>query len=149
MDLLNNIAWTFNDTEYDSKEEFNRAILEYQIQTNKKSFWNPTEIIINNQKVDIVFMAWIEENSLADNEILLEDDDFFDDESNSEFGLFQADIQARFHAENGKNFTALDLMYQLDQQMKPKELGDDLIFEGLGGLESEDDIPKFYLFCKS
>ena len=75
--------------------------------------------------------------------------DFFDDESNSEFGLFQADIQARLHADNGENFSTLELMYKLDQQMKPKELGDDHFFEGLGSLESDSTIPKFYLFCGS
>ncbi|KIA88089.1 hypothetical protein [Kaistella jeonii] len=150
MDLLNNIAWNFNETEYDSKEGFNEAISQYQIKIKKQeSSWNPNEIVIENPVVDIVFMAWIEENGLAENETLLEDEDFFDDESNSEFGLFQADIQVRLHAENGKNFSALELMYQLDQQMKPKELGDDLFFEGLGGLESDSRIPKFYLFCGS
>lgn len=150
MDLLSNIAWNFNEKEYESKEDFNQDILQYQLKIKKgESSWNPNEIVIENEAVDIVFVAWIEEDGLAENETLLEDEDFFDDESNSEFGLFQADIQVLLHAGNGKNFSALDLMYQLDQQMKPKELGDDLFFEGLGGLESDSDIPKFYLFCGS
>ncbi|QOW10355.1 hypothetical protein Q73A0000_08240 [Kaistella flava (ex Peng et al. 2021)] len=150
MDLLSNIVWSFNDTEYDSKEDFNKDISQYQLKIKKEeASWNPDEIVIENNAVDIVFMAWVDENGLAENETLLEDEEFFDDESNSEFGLFQADIQARLHAENGKNFSALELMYKLDQQMKPKELGDDLFFEGLGSLESENNIPKFYLFCGS
>lgn len=150
MDLLSTISWTFTDTEYDSRKDFKEDLTQYQLKTKQViSSWNPDEIIIENQIVDIVFRAWIDKEGLAKNEILLEDDDFFDDESNSEFGLFQADIQARLHAENGKNFSAVELMYQLDQQMKPKELGDDVFFEGLGSLESEGTIPKFYLFCGS
>ena len=149
MDLLSNIVWSFNDTEYDSKEDFNEDISQYQLKIKKEESWNPDEIVIENKTVDIVFMAWIDENGLAENETLLEDEEFFDDESNSEFGLFQADIQARLHADNGENFSTLELMYKLDQQMKPKELGDDHFFEGLGSLESDSTIPKFYLFCGS
>lgn len=149
MDLLNTISWSFNEIEYDSKEDFKNDICQYQRTKNSENVWNPNEIAIENEAVDIVFMAWIDENGLAENEILLEDDEFFDDESNSEFGLFHADIQVRLHADDGKNFSALELMYKLDQQMKPKELGDDLVFEGLEGLESDSNIPKFYLFCKS
>lgn len=149
MDLLNTISWSFNEIKYDSKEDFKKDILHYQRTKNQETAWNPDEIAIENEAVDIVFMAWIDENGLAENEILLEDDEFFDDESNSEFGLFHADIQVRLNADNGKNFSALELMYKLDQQMKPKELGDDVVFEGLGSLEIDSNIPKFYLFCKS
>jgi len=148
MDVLSNTAWNFNETEYESKEDFNEEISRYQIQFKKDATsWNPDEIVVENETVDLVFMAWIEEDGLEENETLLEDPDFFDDESKSEFGLFQADIQVRFEADNGKNFSALELMFKIDQQMKPKELGDELFFEGLGSLESETDIPKFYLFC--
>ncbi|WP_226065546.1 hypothetical protein [Kaistella polysaccharea] len=150
MDLLSNITWSFTEKGYDLQNEFNADISEYQKEIKQeKSSWNPTEIVIEHPSVDIVFVAWIDVNGLAENEILLEDEDFFDDERTSEFGLFQADIQARLHAENGKNFSALELMYKLDQQLKPKELGDDLFFEGLGSLESDGNIPKFYLFCGS
>lgn len=150
MDLLNNIAWNFNETEYDSMEDFNEEITKHQVEFRKdETPWNPNEIVVENKTVDLVFMAWIEENGLSENETLLEDADFFDDESNSEFGLFHADIQVQFHANNGKNFSALELMYKTNEQMKPKELGDELFFEGFGSLESENDIPKFYLFCGS
>ena len=148
MDLLSNIFWTFDETEYESAEDFDEEISAYQLEKNKgKSFWNPTEIVIQNQAVDVIFMAWIDQNSLEENETLLEDEDFFDDRSKSEFGLFHADLQVRFHADNWKNFSALELMYKIDKQMKPKELGDDRIFESLGELESETSVPKFYLFC--
>ena len=148
MDVLSNIAWNFNETEYDSIEDFNEEISHYQIKfKNDATAWNPYEIVVENKAVDLVFMAWIEEGGLEENETLLEDADFFDDESKSEFGLFQADLQVRFEADNGKNFSALELMYKIDQQMKQKELGDELFFEGLGGLESDTDHPKFYLFC--
>jgi hypothetical protein len=150
MDLLSNIGWNFDETEYDSREDFNKEITSYQTQFKKYiAAWNPDEIVIPNKTVELVFMAWIEQDGLEENETLLEDAEFFDDLSKSEFGLFHADIQARFKAENGKNFSALEIMYLIDQQMKNKELGDDLFFEGLGSLESDTDTPKFYLFCGS
>lgn len=148
MDLLDNIFWLFTDTEYDSAEDFNFAISQYQDE-NEENNWKPTQIILESSTLNIVFRAWIEENSLAENETLLEDADFFDDETRSEFGLYEADIMANFKADNGKNFSALELMYKIDQQLKEKELGDDHIFESLGELENENNIPKFYLFCGS
>ena len=150
MDLLNNIAWNFTETEFDSKDDFNKEITDYQIKFKQdETTWKPNEILIEGNTIDLVFMAWIDENGLAVNEALLEDDDFFEDENNSEFGLFHADIQFRLFADNGKNFSALEIMYKIDLQMKPKELGDHIFFEGLGSLESDNDIPKFYLFCGS
>ncbi|MBF8456885.1 hypothetical protein IV494_06780 [Kaistella sp. G5-32] len=150
MDLLNNIKWTFTDTEYDSKDDFNVAISEFQVASApEETVWNPEEILLESPAVDIVFRAWIGENDLLENEILLEDPDFFDDETKSEFGLFEADIQARIKADNGKNFSVVELMFKINEQIQPKELGDDLHFEGLGGLESDSEIPKFYLFCGS
>lgn len=148
MDLFNTVSWNFTDTEYESAKDFNANFLKHQIKNGKEaSSWNPDEIVIENEAVDIVFMAWIEKNALAENETLLEEEDFFDDESKSELGLFQANIQARLYADNGKNLPASELMYKLDEQMKPKELGDEHCFEGLGALQSDTALPKFYLFC--
>ena len=149
MDLLNTVKWTFTDSDYDSEEEFIIALNKKQIEENNNSTWNPLEIIVENPTFDLVFRAWIEENTLAENEILLEDEDFFDDDTKSEFGLFEADIQAHFTANNGENFSISEVMYKIDLHLKTKELGDDVIFEGLGGLESDGIVPKFYLFCRS
>ena len=48
------------------------------------------------------------------------------------------------------HFTALDLHYQLGQQIAQKELGDHSYFEGLHAIEKDEGgIPMFYLICVS
>lgn len=48
------------------------------------------------------------------------------------------------------HFTALDLRYQLEQQIAQKELGDHSYFEGLHAIEKDEGgIPLFYLTCGS
>ncbi|WP_333625417.1 hypothetical protein [Sphingobacterium siyangense] len=48
------------------------------------------------------------------------------------------------------HFTALDLRYQLGQQIAQKELGDHSYFEGLHAIEKDEGgIPMFYLICVS
>lgn len=150
MEILSDVAWMFDKTEYESIDSFNKEIAQYQLEIMEgETFWKSDEIVIDSPIVDIAFMAWIEKDGLEENETLLEEDDFFEDEDNSNGHLFQADIRARFKADNGKNFTALELMYKLDKQMKSKELGDHIFFEGLDEEESEDGILSFYMACGS
>lgn len=60
MDLFNTVSWNFTDTEYESAKDFNANFLKHQIKNGKEaSSWNPDEIVIENEAVDIVFMAWI------------------------------------------------------------------------------------------
>jgi hypothetical protein len=148
MRLLSKIAWSFNKKTY-TVEDFNQRVLQYQLDIMKdKACWKSDEIVIDSPAVDVAFMAWIEKGSLAKNETLLEEEGFFEDEENSEDGLFQAEIKARLEADNGRNFTALELLYKLDKQMKSKELGDHIFFEGLSQ-EGESDVPMFYMACGS
>lgn len=150
MGLLNHVVWTFNDIEYKSIDDFNAKVNQYQnLILKEKAGWKPDEIIIARPLVDISYTVWIDRDSLAENETLLETDDFFEDEENIEDGLFQAEVDARFSADNGKNFTALELLYKLHQQMTTKELGDHVFFEGLEEDENSTSIPRFYLNCGS
>lgn len=150
MGLLNQVVWTFNDIEYKSIDDFNAKVNQYQnLILKEKAAWKPEEIVIARPLVDISYTVWIDRDSLAENETLLENDDFFEDEENSEDGLFQAEVEARFRADNGKNFTALELLYKLHLQMTTKELGDHIFFEGLDEDENSTGIPRFYLNCGS
>ncbi|GAA4047037.1 hypothetical protein GCM10022409_36390 [Hymenobacter glaciei] len=150
MDILSKIAWSFNKTEYKTIDDFNHKLLKYQLDIMKeRACWKSDEIVVDSPVVEVEFMAWIKKGSLAENETLLEGDDFFEDEDNSEGGLFQADIKARFEADNGQHFTALELLYKLDKQMKSKELGDHIFFEGLGDEKNEDGVSVFYMGCGS
>lgn len=48
------------------------------------------------------------------------------------------------------HFTALDLRYQLEQQIAQKELRDHSYLEGLDAIEKDEgEIPMFYLLCVS
>ena len=150
MALLNQVVWTFNDIEYNSIDDFNTKVDQYQkLILKEKAAWKSEEIVIARPLVDISYTVWIDRDSFAENETLLENDDFFEDEENSEDGLFQAEVEARFSADNGKNFTSLELLYKLHQQMTTKELGDHVYFEGLDEDESARDNPRFYLNCVS
>ena len=116
----------------------------------ERACWKSDEIVIDSPIIDVAFTAWIKEGDLAKNENLLEEGDFFDDAEDSENGYFQAEIKARLEADNDRNFTALELLYKLDEQMKSKELGDHIFFEGLSE-EGETDgaVPLFYMACGS
>lgn len=150
MDTLNKIAWNFNNIEYTTIDDFNQKVLQYQFDIMKaRDCWRSDEIVVFSSSIAVVFTAWIESENLAENETLLENDDFFEDEDNSDDGLFQAEIQALFEADNGKTFTALELLYKLGKQLKFKDLGDHTFFEGLSEEKSEDGIPLFYLRCGS
>ncbi len=47
-------------------------------------------------------------------------------------------------------FTALDLRYQLEQQIAQKELRDHRNLEGLDAIEKDEgEIPMFYVICVS
>ena len=149
MRLLHNIAWSFKKTAYPTVDNFNQRVSEYQLAIMKeRACWKSDEIVIDSPAIDVAFMAWIEKGGLAENETLLEEEGFFEDEDNSEDGLLQAEIKARLEADNGRNFTALELLYKLDKQMKTKELGDHIFFEGLSQ-EGEGDVPQFYMACGS
>jgi hypothetical protein len=150
MEILIDIAWAFNQEVHYTIESFNKEISQYQIDIMEgDACWNPNEIIIDSPNVDIVYMAWIEKGGLEENETLLEDKDFFENEENSDDGQFQANILSSFVADNGKNFTSLELMYKLDKQMKTKDLGDHIFFEGLTKQESENGNPIYFMDCGS
>ena len=149
MDLLGKIAWSFNKVEYKTVDDFNQRVQKYQIDIMKdRACWKSDEIVVDSPVIDVGFMAWIERGGLTENETLLEEEDFFENEDNSDGELFQAEIKARLRADNGQNFTALELLYKLDKQMKSKELGDHIFFEGLSQ-EGEGDVPQFYMACGS
>ena len=151
MNLLSKIAWSFGSKNFKNIEDFNKEISQYQKDIMKdRACWNPEEIVIKSPNVDIQFEAWLKgPDDILENETLLEEEDFFEDEDNSDGEHFQAEILARFNADNGKYFTALELMYKLHKQMQSKELGDHVFFEGLSSYESDDDVPGFYLNCGS
>ncbi|WP_294347160.1 hypothetical protein [Sphingobacterium sp.] len=48
------------------------------------------------------------------------------------------------------HFTALDLLYQFEQQIGQKQVGGYIYFKGLDAIEKDEGgIPMFYLICIS
>jgi len=85
---------------------------------------------------------------LKENEYLLDDEADAFCEDNADNGYYQVELCARLKSPNGRHFTALDLLYQLEKQVSEKELGDHILFEGLDAIEKDEEgIPMFYLSC--
>jgi hypothetical protein len=152
MGILRNIVWRFNRVNPSTLDEFNEKITSYQRDILKdKASWSPNQVIVNSPIVGIKYHAWLEGSSeISANEILLEKSGFFEDKGNkSASGLFQANIFAELDADNGLNFTALELMYKINRQVFPKDLGDRIYFEGLEEYEADNAFPSFLMRCGS
>ena len=148
---LNDIAWSFSSIIYTSKEEFSKAITDYQIaifQTDEK--WKPNETAFDFPELQIQYEAWITgSEKLLNNETLLDEEDAFD-EDNSDEGMFQVEIAAHLHADNGENFTALEFLFKTHNQLANKDLGDHVFFEGTDeSPQIVDGLPLCYTICGS
>ncbi|KAA5531743.1 DUF1266 domain-containing protein [Paenimyroides baculatum] len=153
-EVLGDIVWAFQRKKYNDTTDFNNEIEEYQhLILKEKAIWQLEEIAINKPEIEICYEAWIKgKEEIATNETLLDDEEDAFDEDNSDEGMFQVELCATLKAQNGKYFTNLDLMYQLEQQVSNKELGDHIFFEGLtlnSNADHESEIPTFYIYCGS
>lgn len=153
-EVLGNTVWAFQRKKYSDANDFNIEIEKYQqLILKEKAVWQPEEIAINKPEIKICYEAWIKgKEEIATNETLLDEEEDAFDEDNSDEGMFQVELCATLKAQNGKYFTNLDLMYQLEQQVSNKELGDHIFFEGLtvhSNADHESEIPTFYMYCGS
>lgn len=154
MGLLSNIIWAFKKKGYNSVEDFNKEITDYQtLILKEKASWEPDQLVIDAPEINVFYEAWIKgKENMAANETLLGDESDVFSEDNSDHGMFQVELCAKLKACNTTNFTALDLLYQLQNQVSNKELGDHIFFEGLTPQSSEEEknhIPSYYMYCGS
>lgn len=174
MELLDNIAWAFTDTDYPTQEIFSQAVMQYQLEIMEdRNQWHPGEVVIHGPEVEIIYEYWSDGTQPKfDDETLLdeyaeddeeeeEDDitDIFDDADEMEEerqgqnteDMDQVEVKVRFTADNGINFTAAELLYKLHQRLRHRELGDHIFFEGLHafGENANAQPPVFYLYCGS
>ena len=146
--VLSAIAWTFQAKSYHNYQEFDANVAEYQRDIlGDRAQWDANEIVVDAPEIELCYMCWIKGmEDLNPNEILLDDEEEAFDEDNGDDGYFQVEICARIQASNGKNFTALDLLYQMEKQLIGKELGDHIFFEGLDRVENNSgDTPLYYI----
>ncbi len=149
--LLNNILWSFNDNHYPDMDTFNKDVIQYQKDIRETDeHWKPNEIVFGFPELKIQYFAWVTgPEELAENERLIEEDkDVF--EKYPEEDEHQVEILADLKADNGKNFTTLELLMKIHNQMTSKYLGDHIFFEGLSeSSEKIDGIPTFHIYCGS
>lgn len=114
QNILKDIAWTLNNT-FNTKDEFNTAITEYQIAVKGTSTnWTPHEIVTPLSHMSIILdRDWIEEEE--EQLITLE--------------VSNAD---------GSPLTCLDVMYQLNNSLADYDLGGLQFFEGLEFLPDQN-----------
>ncbi|MNT20123.1 hypothetical protein D3C72_1554210 [compost metagenome] len=75
-------------------------------------------------------------------------EDIFDEEPEDDG--YQVEIIAKFKADNGKNFTALEFLMKTHNQQVNKELGDHVFFEGIDDHPTiVEGVPTYYIACGS
>lgn len=119
--ILFDVLWIFSGKKYESKKEFGDALKNYQIKITGKDKWQPDEIVIEKPQAEIFY----------------ERDWEYPPDDRIEFTL---------ESENRKNFTALDLMFQLNNKIAGYDLGDYCFFEGL---KFDTQIKKYVLHLGS
>ncbi len=146
--ILSDIAWSFQTKLYVNSSEFDTDAAQYQRDIlADQAAWNADEIVLDLPEIELCYMCWIKGmEDLNPNEALLDNEDEAFDEENGDDGYFQVEICARIQASNGKNFTMLDLLYQMEKQLRGKELGDHIFFEGLDRVvDYAGDVPLYYI----
>lgn len=111
--ILSHLSWTFNEKKYESKEIFNRQVEQHQINLSRNSVWHPFEIVISKAEIKM----------LLDFDWEMPPDD---------------KIKFVFKSSNSNGFTALDLMFQLNNFLADYDLGDSHFFEGLEYIIEKD-----------
>lgn len=153
MDLLKNIAWAFNGTNYAHQDEFDKAVAQYQRDIYEDdSQWQPDTVVLESPEVRIIYEYYITPNDIRFEDETFPDEDEADiqiddpDEENE-----QREVAVTFKADNGRSFTASELLYKLHQRLWHRQLGDHIFFEGLlvCKVPEQEYPPSFYLHCGS
>ena len=147
--LLDNVAWAFNDKIYESLQNFWMAVYDYNEDIdNNLDDYAPHSTIFNSKKVKVMYEAYIkDEKSLWKYEKLLNPDTF--DGEPEDDGLYYAEIMAECEAYED-HFGAIELLQWIHNSLASKELGDHIFFEGFSieGYE-EDGTPVISLHLGS
>lgn len=145
-DLLTQIIWQFTPNEYVSNEAFTKDIIDY-IEDNREN-WVPNKIALKASRVHIVYEAFITgPEQLRINETVL-DMSTLDEECRID-GVFQTDIRAYLTADNGKNFTNVELLRKIHNQLAYKDLGNNEFLEGLEYIETDGGTSIYRLMTGS
>lgn len=151
--LLNQVVWAFKEKHYSSFKEFNKDVQEYQTSIiGDDELWQPDAIVADFPEIQVCYEAWIKNpRALLKNESLTVplNEVFNDDVDEDEYQ--EVEILAKLSADNGKNFTASELLMKTHNTLVNKELGDHVFFEGfeIDDTSSQNEVPTFYVILGS
>jgi len=145
--VLNEIAWAFKDKLYSNLKEFNKDVQQYQVDIlGDEDVWKPDEIVANCPQIQVCYEAWLKSpKDLLKNESLTApvSEEVDEDE------YVEAEVIAKFDADNGQNFSAAEFLMKVHNTLSNKELGDHIFFEGIEEDDEDFKIPTFYIICGS
>ncbi len=126
-EIMGDTLWSFAGDTYDTRAEFSDEVREYHLDIEGEDTWRPDEVVLPVPRVKVSYEYWNDDG----------------DEEEAELDLT---------AENGKNFTALDLLFQIHNAVVERLRDmDHHFFEGLE-VESAPDgdgIPRALLWLGS
>jgi hypothetical protein len=116
------VCWSFVGEPFVSREEFDSQVREYQIAIRKRDSWRPKQVIITAPQIAVRYMCWQ--------------------------GNEQVEPILALTADNGKSFTAGELLFELHNAVvvQLREI-DHHFFEGLSlaGWLPGSDVPHYRL----
>ncbi len=126
QELLRNIYWSFANGEFSSQEDFVSELKAYYKEISDKSLTNIDSIIFKHPKIVLQYLKYNEQEEDYD------------------------EPQELLEADNGINFTFIELMFKMHQKIEPALKNEDnCYFEGLtfGTTEDPDyqQIPVYFL----
>jgi len=146
---INYWNWKFSDQPFKDVASFEKALRSENAQITTED-WNPAQTASESKELLLQYMCCIEApEELLDNEFL-SDEDKNTFAENPDEKLHQVDILAKLSADNGKYFTAVELLFKAHNQLASKNLGDHVFFEEIA-LEPRkvDSLPVFYVSAGS
>ena len=149
LERLNNIYWSFSKKYYNTVEEFKKDIEEYNISCENEKEWRLDELVVNEPKIEMQYMAWLDPEHILPNEELMEDDDIFEEEPDDDEYGYQVELAATLLPDNGKSFLGYEFLMKVHNQQANKELGDHVFYEGSEVEREEDGVARTYIYCGS
>jgi len=119
--ILKEIAWSFTNTTYNSVDQFNEEVKQYQLDIFQEDRWQPENVVLNSPRFLMEYEFWTDEG----------------DEQ----------VETVEVTSNKPHFTAGELLFEIHNLLAEKYLGDHVFFEGLNYSEegAATDLPKYEL----
>ena len=149
LERLNNIYWSFSKKYYNTVEEFKKDIEEYNLSCENEKEWRLDELVVDEPKIEMQYMAWVVPEHILPNEELMEDDDIFEEEPDDDEYGYQVELAATLLPDNGKGFLGYELLMKVHNQQANKELGDHVFYEGTEIERGEDGKAILPIYCGS